>query len=455
MGICHGPPEHFACASFDRVNNRISVFAFRCPVLNDDSLAEEAREALERHVIAAFVPRCIDKEYGGFLVDFDGRWRAMGPHEKSLEHAARTTTAFAELAAAMPGQGFEQLARHGCAFLREAMWDAREGGFYARVERSGRPLWEGFKHPHAVTYAARAFLLSQPFLEPGEGAIWAHRALAWLDDVAWDETDLGYWGAFRRDNTRYPDGAHLPTPDGLDPFGLSPGFKEINTQGDAIDVLKDFVKAEPDGGHEARLSVLVQLVCERLIQPRGILPYRYQRDWRPAPDLIRGGYQFQMARHVLCASNLVEAPSAVACTLAFVNFALAFGAHPDGGYCTAVGSDGRSWLTIDSSTDLREWWVQVEAVRTLHALANDARLDARARARYRACRDNLWVFVRDNLFDERYGGMRNIVGPVMPWRRHMRRSLEGAPPNVLSYKSHAWKDISHEVGVFLALTKSG
>ena len=57
------------------------------------------------------------------------------------------------------------------------------------------------------------------------------RALAWLDDVAWDPTYGGYWGSFRRNNERYPDGAQLPTPDGRDILGLTPGFKENNTLG--------------------------------------------------------------------------------------------------------------------------------------------------------------------------------------------------------------------------------
>ena len=100
-----------------------------------------------------------------------------------------------------------------------------------------RDSWEGLKHPHAVTYAAEAFLLAEPYLPPGEGRLWARRALAWLDDVAWDPTHGGYWGSFRRNNERYPDGARLPTPDGRDVLGLSPGFKEMNTLGDAIETV--------------------------------------------------------------------------------------------------------------------------------------------------------------------------------------------------------------------------
>jgi transposase len=92
----------------------------------------------------------------------------------------------------MPGEGCDRLVRHGCAFLQEVMWDREHGGFFARVDRGGRPLWDGLKHPHAVNYAARAFQLAERYLPAGDGEAWANRALAWLDDVAWDGRHGGY-----------------------------------------------------------------------------------------------------------------------------------------------------------------------------------------------------------------------------------------------------------------------
>jgi len=63
----------------------------------NSDIAEQARAALRRHVLEPLVPRCVDREYGGFLVDLDDRWRPAGPQDKTLEHAARTIIAFALL----------------------------------------------------------------------------------------------------------------------------------------------------------------------------------------------------------------------------------------------------------------------------------------------------------------------------------------------------------------------
>jgi cellobiose epimerase len=407
-----------------------------------------ALNALHRHVLVPLGSRCIDNEYGGFLVDFDNRWQAAGPQNKSLEHAARTTIAFAQIDRAIPGQGFERYVRHGCAFLQQAMWDGAHGGFFARVDRSGTPLWEGLKHPHAVTYVALAFLLAEPHLPPGKGLMWAERALAWLNDFAWDPAHGGYWGSFRRNNERYSDGARLPTPDGRDIFGLVPGFKEINTQGDAIELLTSVAERESGGRWAERLVAMVDLVVKRLIQPNGVLPYRYLPDWRSAPDLARVGYQFMMARHLVMTP--IAASISGACDL--VDFCLASARHPAGGFCFAVTADGRAWPATGPTTDHRQWWVQIEAVRTFHVLANNMSVEPIARARYRKMFEEQWSFVQENLFDEQYGGIRESpCEPATRWPHRLKRTLLRLPPPTLPLKSHCWKDCSHEVATFLAL----
>ena len=155
-----------------------------------------------------------------------------------------------------------------------------------RVDRSGRPKWDGLKHPHAVTYAGLAFLLAEPHLPPGESGAWAKRALGGSTNLQ----TLVLGGSFRRNNERYNDSARLPTPDGRDIMELVPGFKEINTQGDAIALLTCFAERDSGRRHVQRLAAMVDLVANRLVQPNGVLPCRYLSDWRPVPDLARVGY---------------------------------------------------------------------------------------------------------------------------------------------------------------------
>jgi N-acylglucosamine 2-epimerase (GlcNAc 2-epimerase) len=331
-------------------------------------------------------------------------------------------------------------------------WPVRR--VYARVDRSGRPLWDGLKHPHAVTYAAVAFQLAEHLLASGEGETWARRALGWLDDVAWDDRDGGYWGSYHRDNERYAAGARLPTPDGRDILGFSPGFKEINTQGDAIAMLACFVERGTTGNCASRLEWMVGLVTDRLIESYGFMPYAFWRDWRPAPGLIRIGYQFQMARRLALAPCSQQRDGAlVARSCQLVDFCLRSAHHPEGGFCLAVTADGRSWPDTGPSSDLRQWWVQFEAVHALHILSRHESVDREARAKYLRDLEEQWAFVRNRFFDDRYGGIRELPLENASRQRFdtLRRWIFPRPPSPTALKSHPWKDPSHEATALLAL----
>src|SRR5579872_4504359 len=48
-------------------------------------------EAELRRLMGVWFPRCVDREHGGFLCDFDYRWKPSGSQVKMLEYQARQT----------------------------------------------------------------------------------------------------------------------------------------------------------------------------------------------------------------------------------------------------------------------------------------------------------------------------------------------------------------------------
>lgn len=413
------------------------------------SLAQQAIDALRRHVVTPYLTHCVDEEHGGFLVDFDEWWRPRGAHDKSLEHAARTTLCFVLLDRLLPGEGCDRLARQGFSFLTEAMWDRQHGGFFALVDRTGRPLWDGLKHPHGITYVARAFRLAGSIVPDAD--LWANRALDWLDTVTWDEGEGGYWGTYRRDLARYPIGSPLPTRDGKDPLVRLPNLKEINTQGDAIATLSAFVSRGAEGKCLERLDTLVRLVTERLIDPAGAMPFTFRRDWYPVAGLVWIGHQFQMARALAqakCSPQLER--QALARSRDLTDFCLSLARHQEGGFRFAVNADGCTWLE-EGAPRHRSWWVQLEAAHALHVLSQHEAVEPEARARYLGARDEQWAFVRERLLDTQYGGVHEFPREfsAKPARRRFLRRRQG--PFATGRKSHAWKDPFHEVELLIAL----
>jgi hypothetical protein len=85
------------------------------------SMKQLLRNELEtelRRVVGVWFPRSVDREHGGFLCDFNHRWKASGPQHKMLEYQARQTTTSAQAAIHFPNLAFlrESTDNFGAAF---------------------------------------------------------------------------------------------------------------------------------------------------------------------------------------------------------------------------------------------------------------------------------------------------------------------------------------------------
>src|SRR5574337_631902 len=80
---------------------------------------------------AVWFPRSLDRQQGGYLCDFDRRWRPSGPQHKMLEFQARQCLAAARLAAWLTErQDLRDAALHGFRYLAGTCWDQVNGGWF-------------------------------------------------------------------------------------------------------------------------------------------------------------------------------------------------------------------------------------------------------------------------------------------------------------------------------------
>ena len=100
-------------------------------------LQPQLSNALDQ-LVDVWFPRVVDYEHGGYLCDFDHRWRGLGPDNKLLEYQARTLRFAARVAHRYPD--LQSAAELGFRFLADIMWDADQGGWYRMVDRRGTPL---------------------------------------------------------------------------------------------------------------------------------------------------------------------------------------------------------------------------------------------------------------------------------------------------------------------------
>jgi mannose/cellobiose epimerase-like protein (N-acyl-D-glucosamine 2-epimerase family) len=94
---------------------------------------------------------CLDREYGGYVADFDREWEIAGPCCKSLVSQGRLVYDFSAGLRHARLAEYGEAAAHGVEFLRGRMADAEEGGWFWRCNRDGSVL-EPVKHTYGHAF---------------------------------------------------------------------------------------------------------------------------------------------------------------------------------------------------------------------------------------------------------------------------------------------------------------
>lgn len=369
--------------------------------------AGRMRRALQEQALDAWFPRCLDREHGGFLCDFDARWRPCGENVKMLEFQARQARVAALGCRLHPGDpAWREACELGWQGLSEGLWDAENGGWYWCADRAWTPFDDGAKHAHGIAYAIVACLEVARTLDLPSAHDLAHEGFAWLDTHAWDRDHGGYWGWMARDGHVFTDDA----PGARDHLGLGATRKSVNVAGDILETLTELHHRDGTDLTEERLGTLVEHF-DRWLTEYGYLPAEYFGDLSAASTVSHGGYAVQASWRLPLARAALGEPLAVG--------------EIDRGFRTAGRSvKGPRGLVADA-TGQEEWWMQFEVLRSLvlqsaiHPEEAPALLDEAER--------------QAGLLERHYVDTRNGGVHQLP-HRVLRRTNKG----------NRWKDASHE-----------
>ncbi len=230
--------------------------------------AEEFEGILQRHVLDAWFPRCMDLTHGGFLCDFDRAWVSCGPHQKLLEFQARQTMTAADACRRYPGeQRFHDASVHGLRYLLEVMWDGAHGGWFHRLERAGQPLEAHTKHAHGAAYAIQACVAVHEATGHPAALPLAQRGFDWLDRCARDRDHGGYFGFLQRNGSVIRTSSECPWTSETDTIGTEIGLKDANVHSDLLEALVHLYRAWPEPRVGERLAEVLDIVSDKLLVP--------------------------------------------------------------------------------------------------------------------------------------------------------------------------------------------
>ena len=404
-----------------------------------ETLRGELEAELHR-LMSVWFPRSVDREDGGFLCDFDHRWKPCGSQLKMLEYQARQTIAAARAAAHYPDLTLlRDSAAHGFRYLKEKMWDRNLGGWYRLLDRTGEPLEESTKHGHGSSYAISACVACYELTGDEECLGLAKVAFAWLEEHAHDDRHGGYFVFYQQDGTPILSSELAPVPGRIrDAIGTPIGFKDANTTSDLLKCFSDLYRVWPDMLLRKRLEELLCILRDRLVVAPGVLHFYTHPDWTPIPEFARYGQIVRLASHLVVASETLDGAvdpvtKQVASSMADTMLRIAW--DPDkGGFYLAGSSFGPTYLEGDLVfVRTKCWWPQADGLKLLLTMA---RLHPDDAAEYKEHFVRLWEYVKKYLIDAKHGGWRTA-------------GIDTNPGASRGPKATIWKDSSHETEALL------
>jgi mannobiose 2-epimerase len=327
-------------------------------------------------------PRCVDTVNGGFWSDFDYQWEKVGKQNKMLVSQARHVWTASTLAEYYQDKKYLEIAEHGYRFLRDQMWDAKNGGFHTLlgVERDSLPVLSKGKSTYGNSFAIYGLATYFKVSKDTAALNLAKKTFTWLEDHAHDSIYKGYFDVLTADGSWLLD--IMTNDNNFDNFNR----KDWKDQNSSIHLLESFsalYEVWPNPLVRERLEELLVLIRDTITTEKGYLSLHLQRDWIPVSlrdstesyrkqnfylDHVSFGHDIETAFLLLEASHILgEKSGSPTLTKAkkMVDHALEWGwdsekgGFYDGGYYW----NGPADRTFENRAKV--WWTQAEGLNSL------------------------------------------------------------------------------------------
>lgn len=394
--------------------NRSDQSAIKKVELSDADRAElllELKNAFQHHTLHPWFPAAIDKDFGGFITNFNHDWTQSENSHKSLVTQARLiwtaahATAFVENKEEMIGY-----ARHGYTFMMEKMYDQKFGGFFDVVDHEGNPVPDEngdiIKDSYSISFAIYALAAYAAASGEREALIMATNTFRWLDAHAYDSINGGYFNFMQQDGTAIRDWYN-----GIPPKGQ-------NTSIHLMEAFAELYHICPDPTVGIRLEELLELVRDVIRVNPGTLTLYSEADWTPVSftDMDESTKKNNMeldhisyGNNIKAAAMMIEASYGLALeddSLTFkyakqmVDFALknGFDARNGGFFRAGLQIKPDKFIIADDS---KSWCAQAEGLNTLYLMAE---LYPEEYDKYMRSFLKLWDYIKNNQLDHEYSG---------------------------------------------------
>jgi len=410
-----------------------------CQPADMKKVAAEMEDLLLKNMMPVWYPRVIDKEYGGYLSNFNYKWEMTGSQNKMIVTQSRHVWACSEMKAFTGDPVYLDYARHGFLFLRDHMWDKQYGGFFNLVSREGTPLKEADPKQFAKNAYGNAYAIYglaayyRESRDPGVLEL-AKEAFAWLEKGSHDPVYGGYFQFLNQDGTPIREGG---------PGGTPP--KDQNSSIHILEALTELYHVWPDDLVRKRLDEMLHLIRDVIVNDKGSLQLYLNADLTPvsyqdsskkvhlkhyALDHMSFGHDVETAYLLMEASealNSVADSKTLEIGKKMVDNSMNYGWDNSNAGVYDVGYFYKNEKSVTIIRDTKNWWAQSETLNTLLIMSELYPDDP---LNYRKRFFDQWKFIKDYLIDWQHGDWYSGSTDKEP------RAKEGTKANIWKGNYH-------------------
>jgi mannobiose 2-epimerase len=402
------------------------------------TIAAEIEKSITTELLNKWYPAVIDSAKGGYITTFTYDFKPTGEQDKMIVTQARHIWTASKAFMDYHDDMYRKVADHGVAFLKNVMWDKTNGGFYQLTDRNGN-VKDVQKTAYGNAFAIYALAAYVMAFNDSSALNLAKKGFLWLEKYSHDPKALGYFQHLNADGSLSKRKPETPSTSDL-------GYKDQNSSIHLLEAFSELYQVWPDPLVKERLTEMISLIRDTIVNEKGNLVLFLQPDWTPVSfrdsseasilkyknlDHVSFGHDVETAYLLMEASHIAgitndEKTKMIAKKM--VDQALENGWDKNVGGFFDEGYYFKNTNGISIIKDTKNWWAQAEGLNTLLIMAD---LYPNDEHQYFDKFKLLWHYINTNLIDHEFG----------EW---YQGGLDKEPDQKKNLKGHIWKASYHQ-----------
>jgi mannobiose 2-epimerase len=402
------------------------------------AIASGIQKSITTELLNKWYPAVIDSSKGGYITTFTYDFKPTGEQDKMIVTQARHLWTSSKAFMNYHDDMYRKVADHGFAFLKNVMWDKTNGGFYQLTDRDGN-VKDVQKTAYGNAFAIYALSAYSMAFNDSSALNLAKKGFLWLEKFSHDPKALGYFQHLNADGSLNKRKPQTPSTSDL-------GYKDQNSSIHLLEAFSELYQVWPDALVKERLTEMITLIRDTIVNEKGNLVLFLQSDWTPVSfhdsseasvlkhknlDHVSFGHDVETAYLLMEAADIAgitndEKTKMIAKKM--VDQALENGWDKNLGGFFDEGYYFKNKNEISIIKDTKNWWAQAEGLNTLLIMAD---LYPDDEHQYFDKFKLLWHYIDTNLIDHEFG----------EW---YQGGLDKEPDQKKNLKGHIWKASYHQ-----------